>query len=286
MCLSPCCGKRRQPPLNPYTFIILKNMSNKKLIGIDFSTQLTKRYLISAIRTKDSYVIQPEVLHKLSNKKIREYIDKTSDATILSIDSPLGWPRHMVSSLDNHFAGESIRSNSLRADYFRRSTDKLVIEICGKTPFSVGADKIAATAFDALCVVGDILDRFDLDYGFGTKKDCVIIESYPAVHLTALLGGDYSKGYKDKSGKNNRTKRGDIYKLLATHYDSKVDFGKISANQILENDDVFDSFLCLLSAIDYDLGNLLGAENLKAKHSQVDLSKETLRKEGYIWGFR
>ena len=222
----------------------------------------------------------------MSNDDIKNYIEGICNKAIISIDSPLGWPKEMISSLYIHTAGQSIQSTTTRADYFRRSTDRLIIEKFGKTPFSVGADKIAATAFDALSVIGDLSDKFGLDYGYGSLKDGIVIESYPAVHLIALLGSHYGDGYKDSSGNKKKEKRAKIFELLARHYESVVNFSNLDKNTFILNDDVFDSFICLLTAIDYDRGKLIGAEESIQKHIPIDLSKTTLKKEGYIWGLR
>jgi len=63
-----------------------------------------------------------------------------------AIDAPFGWPEPFVDAVVAHQRGQGWPSgmDNPRAPFERRATDRFVHDRCGKTPFSVSADKIAA----------------------------------------------------------------------------------------------------------------------------------------------
>ena len=74
-----------------------------------------------------------------------------SDACLLAMDAPLGWPQAMGDELARHRAGDGIVTTP--NELFRRLTDRDIQERLKKTPLDVGADRIARTAHAALTLL-------------------------------------------------------------------------------------------------------------------------------------
>ena len=256
--------------------------SSTLLIGLDFSTQISKRkaYAISLVNEKYERNFDVE-MSNLNNKDLSDKLLSLSynwDEIVLAIDSPMGWPKGMIQDLLNHQAGEKLLNDKKlnRQDYFRRATDKFIIEQVKRTPFSIGADKIAAMAFDALVIVGSIMSEFELDVGYGITKKHKIIEVYPGAMIADQLGSENTKGYKD-----NKELRKQMYDAIIKRYE--VTISKLYPRQeVVHTDDRFDAFLCLLTAIDYYNDKLHDPITGKMV-SNIEFEEEVIRKEGWIW---
>lgn len=254
----------------------------KLLIGLDFSTQISKRKAYALSLINDKYERNSDIeISNLDNQRLsNQLLDLSSkwDEIVLAIDSPMGWPKEMIQDLLHHQAGEKLLNDKKleRQNYFRRTTDKFIIEQVKKTPFSIGADKIAAMAFDALVIVGLINSEFQLDVGYGVTKKHKVIEAYPGATIAGQLGSRNTNGYK-----KNKDLREQMYDAIIQVYEVKVS-ELYPKEEVVHTDDRFDAFLCLLTAIDYHndklhnpiTGNIV---------SNVKIEEEIIRKEGWIW---
>lgn len=108
-----------------------------------------------------------------------------------AIDAPLGWPEPFVDAVTAHQRGQAwpSRMDAPRARYERRATDRFVHDHCGKTPFSVSADKIAYLAMR--CAV--LQSELRVSEGPGAVDRAgsgLIAEVYPDPALRFWTAGD------------------------------------------------------------------------------------------------
>ncbi|MBA2420978.1 MAG: DUF429 domain-containing protein [Thermoleophilaceae bacterium] len=102
--------------------------------GRDRGTELHDKFLVAAMRN---------LWFDFGDLKIAK----------AAIDAPFGWPEPFVDAVVAHQRGQGWPSgmDNPRAPFERRATDRFVHDRCGKTPFSVSADKIAYLAMSARC---------------------------------------------------------------------------------------------------------------------------------------
>jgi|GEM_PF-2748675 len=259
-------------------------MKSTTIIGLDFSTNTKKRKAFQA--NIDGGKV--ESIKKLDLSRDNEFISNyinglNNDSTkvILAIDSPMGWPDEMIRELSKHNAGAKIENlkNQARQNYFRRVTDKIMIERVKKIPLSIGADKIASMAFDALSMISLLNGNFKLDVGVGNTKinDNIIIEVYPGGYLANKTIDIVLRGYK-----NDKHKRSQIYDQIIKKNVILQEI-KLWKHEIIEDDDTFDAFICLLAGIDYNDGRLKGPNDYDKKDLEIHYDDSTILKEGWIW---
>lgn len=253
------------------------------LIGLDFSTNPSKRkaYAISFLNKKYKRQCKLE-LSGLNNKDLSDRILGLSsewNEIVLAIDSPMGWPVNMIQDLRDHKAGDKLLNNQLlrRQDYFRRVTDHFIKERLKKTPFSVGADKIAAMAFDVLEIMGEIKSEFQLDVGYGVDTRHKVIEVYPGATIVERLNNENTIGYK-----KNINIRDEMYNSFTKVYNRLNINDLFRKEEVLQTDDDFDAFICLLAAVDYNEGRLCSPQKGRII-SNIIIEKEKILKEGWIW---
>lgn len=163
--------------------------ADPKDIGVAFARQDGDRLSVEDIgfgasrgghRTVRLECLANHILNRISSDK----------HTILSLDAPLGWPQAMTTTLPTHLAGspDGFDRNADADRFFRRSTDRFVVEKTGKTPIEVGANLIARVTHTALRLLGMIGDRQKLLMPYappassGVSNAIVqVIEVYPAL---------------------------------------------------------------------------------------------------------
>lgn len=194
---------------------------------------------------------------------------KPTETALLALDSPLGWPALLGTTLADHQAGISIHAKP--NELFRRHTDEIVKMTLGKSPLEVGADRIARTAIAALSLLADlgILLRKNLSLAWEVRFDEGIraIEVYPAGTLRAYQ----RMGFVADSGNADKDKRRLIAKMRKK---GRVGFDKGNTKSI-DNEHVLDSVICALAAIDFIEGHVIFPE--------TDQERDLARKEGWIW---
>lgn len=217
---------------------------------------------------------------------------KKSDPVLIALDSPLGWPAPMGPTLTGHFAGRPAQSSEafltteavVKAAnrLFRRHTDHVVAERV-KTPFDIGADKIARVAHSALwflarlrlAVTSDIPLAWVAGYVYGVQA----IEVYPAATLEAH--GAMEKGYKTSEGsRKNILRKLTRMRRLPTGEDGHLltieeAEGSTGVRQeATRTDHALDAVVCCLAAADF-----LAGEVIAPMPEQQTLAG----KEGWIW---
>jgi hypothetical protein len=183
---------------------------------------------------------------------------------VLAFDAPLGWPAALGVTLASHRAGAPIDVEADRL--FSRETDHYVRMALGKRPLEVGADRIARTARAALDLLGEVRAASGLPLPLAWKagKASGVIEVYPAA---TLLSRDVSPaGYKGDT-RTARTARASMLERLRPEFRTSI-----SADLLVEDDDILDAVVCMLAAADFARGDAIApADRTRA------------RREGWIW---
>lgn len=286
------------------------------IIGIDCATdpkniglahaiydRAGKTLLIEDVRTKDGQErsrterLVGERRWAAVIEQIGEWIDFRSwtdatppDPVLIALDSPLGWPAAMGPTLSAHVAGQPTQSSDafLTPDtvgtaahmLFRRHTDRVVAAHC-KTPFDIGADKIARVAHTSLWLLARLRREFrqeiSLTWEPGSVSDLQAIEVYPAATLDAR--GLMETGYKtDPVARGTilekmmkRCRRGGDGALMTIASSVRAAAVKREATR---TDHALDAVVCCLAAADF-----LAGEVIDFKPEQRTLAE----KEGWIW---
>src|SRR5262249_40591186 len=113
------------------------------------------------------------------------------------IDAPLGWPANLARAVAAHVAGEPIGKMIDAGTFFTRETDRFIQQKFKKSPLEVGADRIARTAFSALCLLQELREILGSPLRLAWAcDDPGVIEVYPAATLKAIAGGRRVPPYK------------------------------------------------------------------------------------------
>ena len=184
---------------------------------------------------------------------------------LLALDAPLGWPPALGGELGLHKAGNHLARPA--DELFRRETDRFVKRLTGKQPLDVGADRIARTAHSALNLLEELRDltesKIDLAWTPAISERSQVIEVYPAGTFAAL--GLPATGYKKPA---DRAVRKRILRGIEEH----VDLSLIPQETLLENADLLDAVICVVSAADFLNGRTVPPPD-----------PELAEKEGWIW---
>jgi predicted RNase H-like nuclease len=235
-------------------------------VGVDCATDPKKTGL--ALASVHDFQIQ---VHEVTTGKTKSPVSiihdwiMDSEQVLLALDAPLGWPAALGEGLAQHQTGETLEAPADRL--FRRETDRFVKQLTGKQPLDVGADRIARTAHAALALLAELRTLTSCPIPLAWKPNLSdrvqVIEVYPAGTLSAL--GLPSSGYKKSS---DRSVREAILKAIEEY----VDLSCISAEQLLEDDDLLDAVVCVIAGADFLIGESV------PPHDQ-----ELAAKEGWIW---
>jgi hypothetical protein len=115
------------------------------------------------------------------------WVREAPGPVLLCLDAPLGWPVGLRQALENHRAGQAIHTPG--SELFRRATDRAIQARLGKTPLSVGADRIAWTARAALLLLDELRKMLGTSIPLAWSAPVTkvaAIEVYPAATLAAL----------------------------------------------------------------------------------------------------
>jgi hypothetical protein len=184
---------------------------------------------------------------------------------ILCVDAPLGWPKPMATLLNNHSAGEALHDNG--NTFFRRETDLSIKRIYNKNPLDVGADRIARVALSALMIIAKLRQNvgpLPLLWSPEELTSSGIIEVYPAA--TIISHGLNGTGYKGKDQDKVDARR-KLFDTLSSNINVEA-----SLDYLIENEDAFDAFVCVLAGVDFIKGRSVSPSSI-----------EIARQEGWIW---
>lgn len=235
------------------------------IIGVDCATDPKKVGLARGIWQTD----QLKITDITSGKNrppvdiIYDWMKTAQEKCLLALDAPLGWPENFGRILADHMAGVPLQEEPNQ--FFRRETDRFVHQEFGKMPLDVGADRIARTALSALSLIGNLEQKLNAqiplvwDTNFNQYG---AIEVYPAgtLHASKIP----SSAYKELGQRNVRE---EILTWLSNDLNLPSDL-----SLPLENADMLDAIICVLSG-----------ENFLSGNSRPPLDLAQARKEGWIW---
>lgn len=231
-------------------------------------------------------------------------------ATVLCVDSPLGWPADLGEQLISHVAGAELFGEP--NELFRRLTDRDIHRRLKKTPLDVGADRIARTAHRTLARLARVgaaaaraaaaphgelrrtivpeardiavpLTRTELVHiGVHTpttsRPPVFLLETYPAGWFASERID--TRGYRPPAA---RERRSALWEKIVTvtgqarFPELRVE-GGIPVEAICRRADELDGILCLLVGAEALLGRALGASDIYG-----DEQLPRIRREGWIW---
>ncbi len=248
-------------------------MRDIAIIGIDAATKAKNMGLACGKVTGEKCQLFEVVQDKNPVERIAGWMDGGPDTVLLAVDAPLGWPKQLGESLNDHLAGMPLgvpRHESNRL--FRRHSDQVIKELVGKQPLDVGANFIARTAHSILCRLHELADcctrSVELTLAWSPEVDegCHLLEVYPAATLIAL--GANTRGYK-RSDDSGRIAREAIVEKLRGELQIEC-----PEKPLLANDDLLDAVVCVLAGFDFLRGLAVGPEKEEMKAAT---------KEGWIW---
>jgi predicted nuclease with RNAse H fold len=241
------------------------------IVGIDCATLASKtglafaEYVDGRLEVRECIIADARI--PIAEQVVR-WLKPTATA-LLALDSPLGWPALLGTTLAGHKAGIAIyvKSNEL----FRRHTDEVVRATLGKSPLEVGADRIARTAIAALSLLADvgvlIGKNIALAWEAQINEGIRAIEVYPAGTLRAYQ----QIGFAPNSGNADQDKQSLIAKMRKN---GRLHFDRGNSKSI-DNEHALDSVLCALAATDFIEKRVI--------FPGTDKERELARKEGWIW---
>lgn len=236
------------------------------IIGIDCATQAKNVGL--ALGTFDKGIARiDDVILGVGNVSLADIIADWVIGTqkvLLALDAPLGWPVSLGRELQEHEAGNPIKTEPNQL--FRRSTDQFIKRMIGKQPLDVGADRIARTAHSALTLLDEIRKRtgeeLPLAWESDIQKEISAIEVYPAA--TLIAHEIMAPGYKRRESINLRKRLlEDLRKLIGLPPDLSL---------MENNDDALDAVICVLAGADFLRGEVY-----------CPIDQDLAKKEGWIW---
>lgn len=238
--------------------------TNTKIIGIDCAV-LEQNIGLAYIEFGN-----PPTLYSLAPGKSGEVISQIvewcseSEAVLLALDAPLGWPESMGKQLSDHFAGEGIAVQ--RNILFNRDTDRFIREHYGKKPLEVGASLIARTAHASLELLQSLRKALDSDiplaWNSTIEYGISAIEVYPAATVIA-----HGFGNTNYHSVKNQPVKDSIVNYLTNRFVFQCESGILE-----DNPHVLDAALCALAGYDFLQGDC---------HDPHDM--ELAEKERWIW---
>ena len=222
-----------------------------RTVGVDLASQ-DKQTAIAEIAWTDSEAELAAVRLGASNDDI---VGAATDAAVLGIDCPVGWPRPFTDLLIAARAGKvppdtAVDAAGKQALAFRR-TDLAVHEATGRWPLSVSADRIAYPAMRCagllarLAATGRPLRRSGID--------SLVAEAYPAAALR--IWGLPIASYK-ATGSTNSDSRANLVDALInrTGWLTWGDWRSLC----LQSHDALDAVVCAIIAGAVQLGRTIG----------------------------
>lgn len=175
----------------------------------------------------------------------RTLADRIRAAGKVGMDVPLGWPLRFVEALTSYMAGGAWTPSHTDPDLRLRATDRHVAadRDRGRHPLSVSTDRIAIPAMRAARLLTSADATFDRA---GGGK---VVEVYPAASLKAW--GFDPTGYKRAKGRAVRRGLVDRFLEVTAAWITLTDEQKTACG---DDDNVFDAFICALTARAAGLG--------------------------------
>jgi len=243
------------------------------VIGIDWaaSDEAKCGLALADIRDGSLEVVEllagREVSGGRSAPQVAEWLKQYPDS-LVAIDAPLGWPSNLAHAVSAHVAGEPLGKIADAPKFFTRETDRFVHREFKKSPLEVGADRIARTAFSALCLLGELREATGLPLRMAwTPDERGVLEVYPAATLKVIARGRKLPPYKRPEQTDARRA---IVNLVAEH----VQAMPAHLDRSMGSDHLLDAMVCALAGSDFLLR--------RAMNPPAELHDQA-RREGWIW---
>lgn len=198
---------------------------------------------------------------------------QTHPRVLLAIDAPLGWPRRLTESLQQHRAGEPLLEPEARR-LVRRETD-LQLRTMGHAPLDVGADRIAYAAHRALRLLGELRHATGraLPLLWPPASDSGAIEVYPAA--TLRVRSIVTTGYKKNAAAERPTALTARKQILAS-LAPEIELEPRLRKQVLDapREDMLDAVVCVLAGADFLRGDCTAPTPTQRPLAEL---------EGWIW---
>jgi predicted RNase H-like nuclease len=208
-----------------------------------------------------------EAPDKRSLSVLTAWLRRDPDA-LVAIDAPLGWPSNLARAIHDHVAGEPLGKIADAPTFFTRETDRFVHREFGKFPLEVGADRIARTAFSALCLVSELRSATSLALRMAWNPgDSGILEVYPAATLKVIAAGARLAPYK-------KAAQSDARRAIVQKLEKVVTLTRSQQDRAVASDHLLDAVVCVLAGADFIAGR-----GMAPPEELLDRA----RREGWIW---
>ena len=213
----------------------------------------------------------------------RGLVDIVDRATVVGLDSPLGWPDDFVSAVTAHRLSarwptfEHRSTDKIRESLRHRTTDLFVRSLdLGSTPLSVSSDLIGVVAMRAAWLQSAWAQKWgQLEPRDGSGR---LIETYPAAALRAwgLLA---RRGVRYKGGgvgEQRATQRHERERIMHEIEEQTGVWLRVSSelrDAAVASDHTLDAFICALVAL---------ATRAKLTHPAPEESRDAALREGWI----
>jgi len=213
----------------------------------------------------------------------RGLVDIVDRATVVGLDSPLGWPDDFVSAVTAHRLSarwptfEHRSTDKIRESLRHRTTDLFVRSLdLGSTPLSVSSDLIGVVAMRAAWLQSAWAQKWgQLEPRDGSGR---LIETYPAAALRAWgflarRGVRYKGGGAHGARESQRVERERMIKEIEQQSESWLDLTAAVHDAAIESDHELDALVSALVAL---------AARADATYPAPPESREAARREGWI----
>jgi predicted nuclease with RNAse H fold len=253
----------------------------RRYVGIDLATE-AKRTGVVIIELDGSTAIasMPAQGFVADDRGLVEVIDR---ATVVGLDSPLGWPDDFVSAVTAHRQSarwptfEHRSTDKIRESLRHRKTDLFVRSLdLGSTPLSVSSDLIGVVAMRGAWLQSAWAQKWGgLEPRDGSGR---LVETYPAAALRAwgLLarrGVRYKGGGVGELREGQRSERARIMREIEEQTGSWLRVPELLRVAAVASDHTLDAFICALVAL---------AARANVTHSTPEESRDAALREGWI----
>lgn len=253
----------------------------RRYVGIDLATEAKRTgVVIVTVNGATAVASMPAEGFVADDRGLVEIVDR---ATVVGLDSPLGWPDDFVSAVTAHRQSarwptfEHRSTDKIRESLRHRKTDLFVRSLdLGSTPLSVSSDLIGVVAMRGAWLQSAWAQKWGrLEPRDGSGR---LVETYPAAALRAwgLLarrGVRYKGGGVGELREGQRSERARMMGEIEEQTNSWLRVPDALRDEAVASDHTLDAFVCALVAL---------ATRAKVTHPTPEESREAALREGWI----
>jgi hypothetical protein len=239
-----------------------RTLDDLVVVGVDCATQPGKVGL-ARLDVIDGRPTITEACTGAAGTDLAEVVGGWLNArSLIALDAPLGWPKALGERLALHRAGEPLAATA--DEMFSRATDRKMVEMVGKRPLEVGADRIARTAHAALQFLNTLRSKQEIPVLWDPMEltGGGAIEVYPAATLKGrnLPYGGYKRGEKVADVRHEIVDGLELELALSCRAEA------------VASDHILDAIVCALAGYDFAKGDAVPPNDLALA-----------QREGWIW---